>query len=68
MTVFLATNVVFCFLEPVVVRRVGLRAVVVGAAWLMAAGCVLRATPALKDSRRLREDWTGGTARPPRRL
>ena len=40
--IFLFTNVFFCFLEPAIVRRVGLRAVVVGAGALMAAGCFLR--------------------------
>ena len=40
--VFLFTNVLFCLLEPAIVRRVGLRAVVVGAAFVMAAGCLLR--------------------------
>ena len=40
--IFLFTNVVFCLLEPGVVRRFGLRVVVVGAAVLMSAGCALR--------------------------
>ena len=39
---FLATNVVFCLLEPSVVRRVGLRGAVVGGAVAMAVGCVFR--------------------------
>lgn len=39
---FLATNVAFCLLEPVTVRRFGLRAAVVCGAFAMAAGCGLR--------------------------
>ena len=40
--VFLLTNVVFCFIEPTVVGRFGLRAVVITAATVMALGCALR--------------------------
>ena len=40
--IFLFTNVFFCLVEPVLVRRFGLRSVVVGAAGLMCAGCALR--------------------------
>ena len=40
--IFLFTNVLFCFLEPMIVRRAGLRATVIGAATAMAAGCALR--------------------------
>eukprot|EP00966_Prymnesium_polylepis_P100003 2315491-Prymnesium_polylepis.1 len=40
--IFLFTNVLFCLLEPTVVRRAGLRTVIVGAAFLMSAGCLLR--------------------------
>ena len=40
--IFLFTNVLFCFLEPAVVRRLGLRAVIIGAAFLMTTGCLLR--------------------------
>ncbi|KAL1530258.1 hypothetical protein AB1Y20_001173 [Prymnesium parvum] len=40
--IFLFTNVLFCFLEPTIVRKVGLRAVIVGGAFLMTAGCLLR--------------------------
>mmetsp|Transcript_35846 Transcript_35846/g.88267 ORF Transcript_35846/g.88267 Transcript_35846/m.88267 type:complete len:517 (+) Transcript_35846:949-2499(+) len=40
--VFLFTNVIFCFLEPAIVARLGLRNVVVGAGFLMTAGCALR--------------------------
>ena len=40
--IFLFTNVVFCFLEPGIVRRFGLRAVITGAAAIMSAGCLLR--------------------------
>lgn len=39
---FLATNVAFCLLEPVTVRRIGLRAAVVLGAFAMGAGCALR--------------------------
>jgi FLVCR family feline leukemia virus subgroup C receptor-related protein len=41
-TLFLATNVSFCLLEPIMVQRYGLRDVVVFGAFLMAVGCVLR--------------------------
>ena len=40
--VFLFTNVAFCFLEPQIVGKFGLRNVVVGAAVLMTCGCALR--------------------------
>ena len=40
--IFLYTNVLFCLLEPTIVRRFGLRQVVVGAAFIMASGCLLR--------------------------
>lgn len=40
--IFLFTNVLFCFLEPSFVRKLGLRGCVVGAGVLMAAGCALR--------------------------
>lgn len=40
--IFLFTNVLFCFLEPMIVRRLGLRSVIVGAAFVMTAGCFLR--------------------------
>ena len=40
--IFLFTNVLFCFLEPTIVRRVGLRSTIVGAAMVMSAGCALR--------------------------
>lgn len=40
--IFLFTNVAFCFLEPGIVRRFGLRGVVVGAGILMSVGCALR--------------------------
>ena len=40
--IFLFTNVLFCLLEPAIVRRLGLRGVVVGASTLMAVGCALR--------------------------
>ena len=89
-TVFLATNVLFCFLEPVVVRdarrraplvvvvgtealalspappsaqvrRAGLRAVVTGAGWLMAAGCGLRSVPSLARYRTLDAEWAPST-------
>lgn len=40
--IFLFTNVVFCLLEPTVVRRAGLRTVIVVAALLMSTGCLLR--------------------------
>jgi hypothetical protein len=40
--IFLFTNVFFCLLEPAIVRRVGLRNVVVGAGTAMAVGCALR--------------------------
>ena len=40
--VFLFTNVAFCFLEPQIVGKFGLRNVVVSAAALMTFGCALR--------------------------
>ena len=40
--IFLFTNVFFCFVEPAIVRRVGLRNCIVGAATVMTAGCALR--------------------------
>uniref|UniRef100_A0A7S1QE27 Major facilitator superfamily (MFS) profile domain-containing protein n=1 Tax=Alexandrium catenella TaxID=2925 RepID=A0A7S1QE27_ALECA len=40
--IFLFTNVFACFLEPYLVRRFGLRIPIVGAAALMAVGCMLR--------------------------
>ena len=40
--IFLFTNVLFCLLEPAIVRRAGLRNVVVGAGAAMAVGCALR--------------------------
>jgi len=40
--IFLFTNVLFCLLEPAIVRRAGLRNVVVGAGTAMAVGCALR--------------------------
>eukprot|EP00418_Pyrodinium_bahamense_P099429 CAMPEP_0179031836 /NCGR_PEP_ID=MMETSP0796-20121207/11273_1 /TAXON_ID=73915 /ORGANISM="Pyrodinium bahamense, Strain pbaha01" /LENGTH=661 /DNA_ID=CAMNT_0020728035 /DNA_START=109 /DNA_END=2094 /DNA_ORIENTATION=+ len=39
---FLFTNVFACFLEPVLVRRFGLRRPIIAAAMLMAVGCALR--------------------------
>lgn len=41
-TIFLSTNVLFCFIEPFLIVRRGLRRVVVDGAWLMAVGCLLR--------------------------
>ena len=41
-TIFLSTNVIFCFIEPLVVRRRGLRDTVVAGAALMTFGCLLR--------------------------
>mmetsp|Transcript_62552 Transcript_62552/g.116309 ORF Transcript_62552/g.116309 Transcript_62552/m.116309 type:complete len:537 (-) Transcript_62552:114-1724(-) len=41
-TIFLFTNVLFCFIEPAVVARWGLRKVVVGSSFLMSVGCMLR--------------------------
>jgi FLVCR family feline leukemia virus subgroup C receptor-related protein len=40
--IFFFTNVLFCFLEPTIVGRFGLRPVVVGAGFMMAIGCLLR--------------------------
>ena len=40
--IFLFTNVFFCFAEPAIVRRVGLRNCIVGAAIVMSSGCALR--------------------------
>ena len=40
--IFLFTNVFFCLLEPAIVRRFGLRSVVVGAAAAMTIGCAMR--------------------------
>ena len=40
--VFLFTNVAFCFLEPQIVGKFGLRKVVTSAAALMTCGCALR--------------------------
>ena len=40
--IFLFTNVLFCFLEPTIVRKIGLRGCVVGAGMLMSVGCALR--------------------------
>lgn len=40
--VFLFTNVAFCFLEPQIVGKFGLRKVVTSAAALMTFGCALR--------------------------
>jgi len=40
--IFLFTNVFFCFVEPAIVRRVGLRNCIVGAAVVMTSGCALR--------------------------
>lgn len=41
-TIFLSTNVFFCFIEPLIVRSFGLRKTVVGGSILMTIGCVLR--------------------------
>ena len=40
--IFLFTNVLFCLLEPTIVRRFGLRSVILGAGAAMAGGCLLR--------------------------
>jgi hypothetical protein len=48
--IFLFTNVFFCFLEPMIVRRVGLRNCIVGAAVVMTAGCALRSGLPLSGS------------------
>ena len=40
--IFLFTNVFFCFVEPAIVRRIGLRNCIVGAAVVMTSGCALR--------------------------
>jgi MFS family permease len=48
--VFLFTNVLFCFLEPAIVRRLGLRGTVTGAGALMAVGCLLRSGVPLLQS------------------
>ena len=40
---FLLANVIFCALEPIVVKRCGYRAAIVGGTTLMAVGCTLRA-------------------------
>lgn len=40
--IFLFTNVFFCFLEPTLVSRFGLRTVIVAAGVLMSVGCGLR--------------------------
>lgn len=40
--IFLFTNVLFCLLEPGIVRRFGLRDVIITAGATMAAGCLLR--------------------------
>jgi hypothetical protein len=45
-TCFLATNVIFCLLEPSVVKVCGLRVAVVGGALAMALGCLLRSAAA----------------------
>ena len=44
-TIFLSTNVLFCFVEPYLVVRRGLRRVVVDGSWLMllGKGCLGRA-------------------------
>ena len=41
-TIFLSTNVLFCLIEPVLVRRYGLRKVVVSGSALMFFGCLMR--------------------------
>lgn len=41
-TIFLTTNVMFCFIEPLLIMRRGLRRVVRDGAWLMFIGCLLR--------------------------
>ena len=43
------------------VRRAGLRAVVTGAGWLMAAGCGLRSVPSLARYRTLDAEWAPST-------
>eukprot|EP00931_Biecheleriopsis_adriatica_P056600 TRINITY_DN33540_c0_g1_i1.p1 TRINITY_DN33540_c0_g1~~TRINITY_DN33540_c0_g1_i1.p1 ORF type:complete len:632 (+),score=105.87 TRINITY_DN33540_c0_g1_i1:58-1896(+) len=40
--IFLFTNVGACFLEPYLISKFGLRVPIVGAAWCMAVGCLLR--------------------------
>lgn len=45
-TCFLATNVIFCLLEPSVVKVCGLRVAVVGGSFVMALGCLLRCAAA----------------------
>ena len=47
--VFLFTNVAFCFLEPQIVGKFGLRNVVVSAAALMTFGCALRSVLEFND-------------------
>ena len=41
-TLFLSTNVFFCLIEPIIVKRYGLRDTIVFGAMLMAIGCTLR--------------------------
>uniref|UniRef100_A0A7S2CRT7 Major facilitator superfamily (MFS) profile domain-containing protein n=1 Tax=Octactis speculum TaxID=3111310 RepID=A0A7S2CRT7_9STRA len=53
-SIFLSTNVLFCFIEPLMVLRYGLRKVVVGGAWLMFIGCILRSgIPGMMSSNRV---------------
>ena len=41
-TLFLFTNVFFCLVEPIIVKRYGLRDTIIFGAMLMAIGCILR--------------------------
>jgi len=48
--IFLFTNVAACFIEPFIVRKFGLRLPIVGAAALMALGCLVRSGNPFADA------------------